>query len=524
MKKLESEALSSLHNLISREETFWRQRSRIDWLKEGDRNSKFFHLTTLKHRASNCITGLTSARGWLSEEKDIASEAVAFFSSLLSKEKNITDLNQDLVVSSIPSLIQCNHNKMLVTIPDISEIKHALFSLLADKAPGLDGFPTFFFQYFWDVVNQDLVMAVQEFFGARNLLKEINATFIALVPKNPGADSLDLFRPINLCNTLYKIISKLLTLRLLKILPIIISPQQSGFVPGRQILDSIMLVHEVIHSLEVGKREGFLLKLDLSKAYDHVDWKLLEKFLTAFGFSKKVCDLVSQLVSSPTLTILINGSPTAFFKPSRGLRKGDPLSPILFIILVECFGRMIIKDRQQGIIKGLKPTSRKNSFTHQQFVDDVIMGGEASISEARSIKSLLNNYKSGTGQLINWTKSLVFFFNTPEARQRRIASILGCGIGTLPGIYLGLPLGSKPSESFWKGIIDRFNKKLVGWKGSILSQAGKIQLVKSTLQNLPTYALSLFGIPSKFSEAMEKIQRDFLWTGTEEQKRYPLVA
>jgi hypothetical protein len=114
-------------------------------------------------------------------------------------------------------------------------------------------------------------MAVQEFFGARRLLKEINATFLVLVPKNLGADSLDLFHPISLCNALYKIISKVLTLRLLKILLIIISPHQSGFVPGRQILDSIMAVHEVIHSLEKGKREGFLLKLDLSKAYDRVD-------------------------------------------------------------------------------------------------------------------------------------------------------------------------------------------------------------------------------------------------------------
>lgn len=144
-----------------------------------------------------------------------------------------------------------------------------------DKAPGPNGFPTLFFQVFWDIVNQDLVMAIQEFFGARNLLKESNATFLVLIPKTPGADSMDLFRPISLCNALYKIISKVLTLRFMKVLPVIISLQQFGFVPRRQILDSIMLVHEVIHSLEVGKREGFLLKLDLSKAYDHVDWTLL---------------------------------------------------------------------------------------------------------------------------------------------------------------------------------------------------------------------------------------------------------
>lgn len=116
-----------------------------------------------------------------------------------------------------------------------------------------------------------MVKAVQEFFGARSILKEINSTFLVPIPKTSGADSLDKFRPISLCNSFYKIISKVFTTRMIKILPLIISQQQTGFVPGRQILDLIMMVHEVIHSLEATKREGMLLKLDLSKAYDRVD-------------------------------------------------------------------------------------------------------------------------------------------------------------------------------------------------------------------------------------------------------------
>ena len=104
---------------------------------------------------------------------------------------------------------------------------------------------------------------------------------------------MDLFMPISLCNSLYKIISKVLTSRLLKILPIIISKQQTGFLLGRQILDSIMMVHEVMHSLEAGKREGMFLKLDLSKAYDRVDWDFLDKVLYAFGFDNKVCKIIS---------------------------------------------------------------------------------------------------------------------------------------------------------------------------------------------------------------------------------------
>ena len=103
------------------------------------------------------------------------------------------------------------------------------------------------------------------------------------------------------------------------------------------------MVDEVIHSLEADKREGMLLKLDLSKAYDRVDWEFLDKVLYAFGFDQKVCKIISQLVTTSSLEILVNGAPTEFFKPSRGLQQGDPLSPILFIIMVECLGRLIEK-------------------------------------------------------------------------------------------------------------------------------------------------------------------------------------
>ena len=152
------------------------------------------------------------------------------------------------------------------------------------------------------------------------------------------------------------------------------------------------------------------------------------------------------------------------------------------------------------------------------------MGGEASVREAKVMKEILNLYTRGSGQFINWEKSVIFFINTLEDQKKKIARILGCELGVLPSSYLSLPLGSKLPDSFWIGLIDKFSKKLARWKGAILSQAGKCQLVKSTLQNLPMYALSLFGIPVKYAEKMERIQRDFLWTGVEGRKRYPLVA
>lgn len=169
-------------------------------------------------------------------------------------------------------------------------------------------------------------------------------------------------------------------------------------------------------------------------------------------------------------------------------------------------GRLIERKKKDGIIKGIKPSSKSDPFLHQHFIDNTIMGGgEASMKKAKAMKEVLDIYSRGSSQLINCDKSSLYFINTPKDRQRKIARILSCGVGKFPSTYLGLPLGPIPPNSFWNGIMDRFSKKIVGWKGAILSQADKCQLVKSTIQNLPMYALSLFVIPVKFSKRMEKI-------------------
>lgn len=156
-------------------------------------------------------------------------------------------------------------------------------------------------------------------------------------------------------------------------------------------------------------------------------------------------------------------------------------------------------------------------------MDDTILMGLAMVKEAQSYKISLNIYIQASGQLINWEKSFIFFVNTPLERQNKISRILGCGIAALLGLYLGLPLCSKPLDSFWEILIDKHNKKLVGWKVTLLSQAGKIVLLKSCLQILSIYALSLFEMSIKDAEAMERIQRNFLWSRTENKKRLPLI-
>ncbi|XP_059066199.1 uncharacterized protein LOC131857544 [Cryptomeria japonica] len=278
------------HNIIAQEETFWRQRSRALWLKDGDKNTRFFHISTLKHRATNRIDHLMKNVRRFDNEHEI-SRVVDFFVALLKKVALLDLEAQNMLVGAIPKILSGSQNHILVANPSKEDIRSVVFSFDRSKAPCPDGFPMFFFQHFWDVVGEDVSNVVKEFFGARSLLKKLNATFIVLIPKKKGVDNLDAFKPIRLYNSFYKIISKVLTLRLLGVLPLLISPQKNVFVPGRQILDSIIIVHENIHSLLEVKSQGFLQKLDIVKSCDRVDWCFLKKILQAFGFSGKADDV-----------------------------------------------------------------------------------------------------------------------------------------------------------------------------------------------------------------------------------------
>eukprot|EP00253_Pinus_taeda_P001588 PITA_01588 len=355
------------------------------------------------------------------------------------------------------------------------------------------------------------------------VLPTLNSTFISLVPKEAASNKPEKYRPIALCNVIYKLISKVIANRLKPLLPLLISPEQTGYVEGRQIMDGIILSNEVIHSLKMLKKPGMLLKLDLSKAFDKLSWNYIHKMLLAFGFNATWTRWIMNLINSPSFSVLLNGSPSPPFQPTRGIRQWDPLSPFLFVLMAEGLSRLLKSAVSSHALKGISLHGRAPQ-THQQFVDDTMLFGHPSVKEASAFNSLLSLFSEASGTSINAAKSQLFFFNTPPSTQRNIARVLGFTISHLPSKYLGAPLSdSVIKQVSWRSLPDKLDSKLSSWTFRALNLAGRLVLIKSVVQAMPLYLFSILVAPKGVLKAICNLQRNFLWGSTSLNRKWALV-
>ena len=209
-------------------------------------------------------------------------------------------------------------------------------------------------------------------------------------------------------------------------------------------MDNVLLAHEMVHTLQSLRKAGMIIQLDLSKACDKVSWNYLEAVLVAFGFSPRWITWILAMVKSPSYSILVNGAPSEPFLPSRGIQKGDPISPFLFLILMEGLNRLIKSAKDKNIIKGLQPLNNIPTTTHQQFFDDTMLHGMPTVKEAKGFKYILNLFSLASGMDLNLEKYSILFFNTHFSIQKHLIDILGVKRCNLLSKYLGIPLTDKP--------------------------------------------------------------------------------
>ncbi|KAL2223667.1 UNVERIFIED_CONTAM: hypothetical protein Sindi_3080900, partial [Sesamum indicum] len=294
-----------LVRVLTQEEAFWKQKAGIKWAKDGERNTRYFHSLVQKRRFRGTIFEIQHEGEVLTDPVGIKRSAASFFEQLLSAEPACPDeMDRDCLGDGLTDEDRC----FLCTMPMMAEVREAVFCIEPESVAGPDGFGAIFYHTCWDLVSEDVFCAVSEFFRGIAMPKSFTATTISLIPKTASPVSWSEYRPISLCNVTNKICTKLMSIRLGHVLPKVLSPSQSGFVPGRLLSDNVLLAQELVHSLESRRSEAnVIFKLDMAKAYDRVNWEFLFQVLRLKGFPQHWINLVANaglnrlFVAHPTM-------------------------------------------------------------------------------------------------------------------------------------------------------------------------------------------------------------------------------
>lgn len=353
-----------LERLLDQQHVYWKQRAHSTWLAKGDRNTKFFHAQASERKRRNALSKLKDEGGGVVEGKHLKNFIANQYQKLFLSTAGSQD---DEVLDCVQAKVTQEMNDNLAAPFSSDEIWGALKDMGELKAPGADGMPVVFYRKFWSLAGEKVKEEVLDVLNGAAMPEGWNDTVIVLIPKTKSPENLKDLRPISLCNVVYKLISKVLANRLKLVLSEIISPSQSAFVPGRLITDNVLLAYELTHYLRQrrwGKQGVAAIKLDMSKAYDRVEWSFLQKIMLKLGFTGQWVEKVMECVTSVKYCIKVNGDYSCNIHPQRGLRQGDPLSPYLFILCAEGLSAMLQKAEVEGKIEGIRVCREAPRINH----------------------------------------------------------------------------------------------------------------------------------------------------------------
>lgn len=518
-QRIRERAFQLANNLEMR----WKQRSRCNWIKNGDRNTKFFHAFASSRLRRNLVLQIEVGQQVITDGNLIKEAFLKSMEEILGKSESVLPFRVQSLYPTNPDLGDLQSPFCM------EEVQAAVFQLANNKASGPDGLPSEFLKTYWLELKSEIFRLMLLFFHNDLNLNQYNEANIVMIPKTDMPKTTSDFRPISVINLIPKLITKILSNRLRAKLPDLISSSQTAFIRGRQISENFVATRETLHHIMHEGKPAIFIKIDFKKAFDSIEWPFLIRVMEARGFPMRWINWMRAIWSSSTSKISINGEYSRSFTHKRGLRQGDPLSPMLFNVAVDIFQRMV--QTTSALLQ--LPLSRKieDSILAFQYADDTAIIANASVTSLIAFKIILRLFTKASGLQINFAKSTFIPLNVPQQDLHWVSGILGCTQTAFPTTYLGMPLTIKaPVKEDFLPLIERIEKRLAGWQAKLLSRGGRLELVHTVLSTIPTYHMICFKFPKWVIKRIDKVRRNFLWGKSTNQVRgislcnWPLVC
>ena len=492
-------------------------RSRLQWLQNGEKPSRYFCSLENRNFASKRMCFLVDDKGnTIFEQEKIMAETKKIYEDLYKKHAT-DDADLKTLLNNHSSLDELEKESLEGEI-SFEEAAHVLKKMKNNKSPGNSGYTVEFYKFFFSKLGKFLVRSLNHGFSAGKLSVTQRQGVITCIPKDGKNNQfLSNWRPISLLNVSYKIASACLTSRLKDVLDKLINKNQKGFLPNRFINENLSLMYDVLSYTDSEQIPGLLLLIDFHKAFDSISWTFIDKVLDFFNFGPDFKKWVKTFYKDISSCVSVNGKYSEYFEIGRGVRQGDPLSPYLFLLCAEILTRMLCENDQ---IKGLK-IKDKEAFL-SQFADDTAIyldGSEESFCQCINILSKFGNM---SGLSMNYKKTVVVWLGSKKKSNERFMrdrNFLWDPGGPNESIfkYLGIKFSTDIKNIVhlnFENKINEIEKLLKIWSQRSLTPFGKITVIKTLALSKLTYLLTNLPDPrQEFLPCIDNLFFKFLWDG-----------
>ena len=482
-------------------------RSRVQWLEEGEKPTKYFFTLESTRAEKNTIRVIYNSEGdEVVTQQDIEAAHCDFYRKLYSRDPVDAKIQQELLSKVSVSLSEQDIGICECPLSE-DEISRAVRGLSKGKTPGSDGLPLEFYVKFWDKLCPILLQLYNFSFDHGSLSTSMKGSLTRLIFKKDDRKNLKNWRPISLLNVDYKILSKALTNRLSKVLTSIVGEDQTCSVPGRTIFDNLALFRDTLDYINLTNETGILVSLDQEKAFDRVDRSFLSNVLQKFGFGPVFMRWISILYHDAVMQILVNGFMTDQISLDRGVRQGDPLSPLLYILCAEVLASNI---RAESRIQGfLLPGARGQQFKMRQYADD----STCFVKDLYSLSvlfSTLKRYELGTGAKLNYSKTEAMWLgawrNCPDTPLglKWVTKMKILGVWYTNGL-----VNVDPDN--WQSKLNKLETNLNLWKSRSLSFVGKALIINVLGASKFWFLARVLPTPEWVISRFKTLVFSFLW-------------